>query len=217
MEVCDLIDNYKQCVVCKEPIDIDATICRHCTSYQNKWLRRFNFSLPVVSTLIAVIALLLSIYPVIYKAYATKHSNMSMALINTKGNTLEVYVNNTGTKSAVLDSILISYEDIVPMFLGKNELTLSISTAIKADDEMIINATFNKKIPEMTNLSPLSDIERDKFNNNGEGGYGVLDVFEPNGIYQRSKVTKCSVTLLYKMINEVIKPTESSYNCITSP
>lgn len=103
----ELPEGTKRCVVCGEPINIEARKCIHCTSEQWWWRRNVLMSSTVLSLLVALVAVLGALIPPLKEAFTAKNSSLIFSYQAGDRNQLVVFVSNTGTRAGSLQHVWI--------------------------------------------------------------------------------------------------------------
>ena len=69
----------KKCIVCKQVIDLEATKCHHCSTFQT-WRRHLALGTVIVSLTVAIISITGLIVPPLKKAFHQPKSNIDVSL-----------------------------------------------------------------------------------------------------------------------------------------
>lgn len=91
-----------RCVICSNPIDVNAQKCIHCNEYQTTWQR--ILSKLQLQSLIALIPILTLAYTVIAGMVVESKSNLKFSVIKCAAANVHVFVSNVGNSSAIIKS-----------------------------------------------------------------------------------------------------------------
>ena len=137
-------DKNKQCPSCREYINVAATKCTHCGSFQN-WRRHLNFSSSLLSLMVALISVATVFITVVMNSTTKKNSEIHASIINwqrsfiTDGQmypvlTVELFVSNSGQRPGAVKTIAIRGEgDSQFQFLRS---VVSTSNTVYAHDKV---------------------------------------------------------------------------------
>ena len=100
----ELPKGLKQCTVCKEPINEQATRCIHCDSEQDFWRRRLGFSSTVLSLMVALVTVLTAAIPVVKNAFTTQDSNIGVSFQAANDHEISIKASNAGIRAGSIHS-----------------------------------------------------------------------------------------------------------------
>ncbi len=93
----DLPAGTKRCTVCAEPINKDASKCIHCQSDQN-WKSRLGLSSSILSLLVALVAVIGAVGPIIVKTFTPEDSRLISSFQGADQGRIRLLISNTGTR-----------------------------------------------------------------------------------------------------------------------
>jgi hypothetical protein len=93
----ELPEGTKRCRVCAEPINEQATKCIHCQSDQN-WKSRLGLSSTILSLLVALIAVIGAVGPIIVKSLTPEDSHLMGAFHGADRGLIHLLISNGGTR-----------------------------------------------------------------------------------------------------------------------
>jgi hypothetical protein len=96
----------KKCAICAEPILAEAKKCIHCGSYQS-WHERINFSVTILSLLVALIAVITAAVPPIKTLFVPTIAAFRFSDPSFRPGAVTVMATNVGAQPAILDSAFI--------------------------------------------------------------------------------------------------------------
>ncbi|WBU53114.1 hypothetical protein [Paracoccus sp. SCSIO 75233] len=99
------MENDRECLECRNKIDLQAKICIECGSYQD--LRRhIKTWTPALGFILAFIAFLFSIFPQIRSAFFPSPPKISVSLSSVSERSVTFYVSNLGERRLMIDPLL---------------------------------------------------------------------------------------------------------------
>lgn len=96
-----MADSGQRCRFCKEPMNDGAVYCTKCNNFQN-WRRYVSFSSTMLALLIALITVLSSIFPQIYRYFETPSSQVTVAVLDLEENAFRLVAANNGNRKATI-------------------------------------------------------------------------------------------------------------------
>ena len=101
-------ENHKElCLACFEEINIDATKCKHCGSFQD-WRKNIILSNSILALLIALISVVSLSIPVFTEAFKNKNSNIILSYQTIKyGHAITILASNTGTRPGGVSTAIL--------------------------------------------------------------------------------------------------------------
>jgi hypothetical protein len=166
----DIPEGTKRCIVCFEPINVQARRCIHCQSDQLSTLRRLGLSTTVLSLLVALVSVLSFAVPVITAALTPSNSDLVASFQAADGVRLDVIVSNKGTRPGTVRGAEITFPENQTIHLNIINQE-SFGRNVKAGDSVLIAFEF-VNIAEKVNLKEsangTSPITLDTTNFRGE-------------------------------------------------
>lgn len=195
----NLCIKLKECNQCRAKLQPNSKRCSSCGAYQSKYVNYVLLFTPVISVVLALIALGFSIYPKLHDFFSKKHAVVKLEVLDISEGVLELYAHNTGNKTAVLGDINISYDKMEGGVCELIDLKFDVSRVIKSGEELIIKTKTNHQVPDM--LLPQHATPKT---------LGVNFSLTTN---QEKLVNDCTVFFSHKSSNTTLVPTEIRYEC----
>jgi predicted nucleic acid-binding Zn ribbon protein len=170
----------RRCVACCKPIELGASKCTECGTYQN-WRRHLDFGATVLSLLVAVISVTGLVVPILLRAFQEERSNVQVSLrgikivpwesvgvvggdtirVDTYGVEVNLLFSNTGDKPGFVDSATLSLAgDKGP--IGEARLGISPEDSlVKPGTFSIINIRSKLKLAGPNTL-PVGEIDQNQ-------------------------------------------------------
>lgn len=204
---------FKKCHVCKEQIRSDSNKCTYCESYQSKRMRIAVFLSPMISTFVAVFALLISLWPHIDDVLFDKKADLFIEILSVQNGIVQLLVRNEGNKTGVLSNITFDFEMTNEGACKNMVLDFVDTRIIKAGEEKIVKTKYNELLPSETTSDPLSAQERSQLELVKDVKPTLGKLFEEMSLNFRKFTTVCDISVNSISSNTFIAIEESSFNC----
>lgn len=208
----------KQCINCKEDILPEASVCKHCGTYQQSLLAQLHLYLPYISTAIAVLALLISLWPNIVSTLEPKRAEVRYELIGIKEDKLLMFVANNGNRTTVIKGANVFHE----VSTNGKEINACETRYIPMESLVVIKPNEQKVVYSERFQGLPTFVDEPK------GIFTPLEINQENGFVDKwfnetlealsrkyAKYEKqCTLSLVTVAEKTVIKPESLSFTCV---
>ncbi|NAX43830.1 hypothetical protein CAG52_10095 [Vibrio sp. V25_P4S6T154] len=171
------------------------------------------FLSPMVSSCVAVLALLVSLWPRIDDVLFDKKADLVIEVLTVENGVAQLLVRNEGNKTGVLSGLGVDFVMTNEKACKSMKVDFDDSRIVKAGEEKIVKTRHNSHLPSLSMFTPLTKVERSKLESLDKAEPTLLNWFEGLHLKSREFTTVCNISISSISSNTNISIGNHSFNC----